>query len=587
MAVSHAAPAAPPTAPSPLDDRGLGLTHKQILVVMSGLMLGMLLAALDQTIVTTALQTIAQDFGRQDLYSWVLTSYLLTSTASTPLYGKLSDLYGRKLIFQASIVIFLFGSVLCGASQSMLQLVIFRGVQGLGAGGLISLALAIIGDIIPPRDRGKYQGYFGAVFGSASVIGPVLGGTLTQSVDWRWVFYVNIPLGIVALVVINRVLHLPVVRRKVSIDWTGAALLVVGVSLLLIAVQDSGRAARISGGNGLLMAAGAAVLVGFVLWERKAVEPVLPLRLFRGSVFRVTSGLSFVTGAVMFGVIIFLPQYMQIVRGASPTAAGLRLLPLMAGLLLTSITSGRIISRVGRYKAFVVAGTAIAAFGMFLLSRIQVDTSAVTLAGYMFVMGFGLGLFMQTTVLAIQNAVDRTDLGVATSTATFFRTLGGAIGAAVLGAILLAQQRHELIARLGPGAAGTPAAGNGVRGGLDGLPAAVQTAVRQAFTDSMTHAYRVALPVAALAFVLALLLRDLRLRGAAAPAAGGAGNPGVELRGTPGAELRGTPGAELPGTPGAALEEAAGAALEEAAGAALEEAAGARTASTEPALPPQ
>ena len=479
-------------APKPRADASPGgYTHRQILVIMSGLILGMLLAALDQTIVSTALTRISEDLHRQDLYSWVVTSYLLTSTASTPLYGKISDLYGRKRIFQFAIVLFLIGSALSGLSQSMYQLIAFRAVQGLGAGGLMSIALAIVGDVIPPRERGRYQGYFGAVFGASSVLGPLIGGLLVQ-IDWRLVFYVNLPLGALALVVVNRVLQVDHQRRKAKIDWLGATALVTGVSGVLIAVQNYGTQASMSTLSWIFGLGGLALLGGFVWWEGKAAEPILPLRLFRNDVFRVTTSLSLITGAVMFGAIIFLPQYMQLVRGVSPTMSGLQLLPLLGGLLLTSIGSGYLISHFGRYRGYVIAGTALLVLGTALLTQIHVTTNFWTLSGIIFVVGFSLGLFMQTTTLATQNSVELSDMGVATSAVSFFRTLGGAIGTSVLGAVLLGHARAvapDQVAAHGP-----------------------RLGALYAFTAGMDRAYLWAVPVAVLAFVVALFLREAPLR---------------------------------------------------------------------------
>lgn len=506
------------TGTTPSDLRGGGpveYTHRQILVIMSGLMLGMLLAALDQTIVSTALTTISRDFHRLDLYSWVVTSYLLTSTVTTPLYGKVSDLFGRKRIFQFAIVVFLLGSALSGLSQNMFQLIIFRGIQGLGAGGLMSLALSIVGDVIPPRDRGRYQGYFGAIFGLASVLGPLIGGFLVDYASWRWVFYVNLPIGAVALVVINRVLKLDHNPRRVKIDFTGALLLVGGVSLILVGVQDAGEKARVTTASLAYSLLGLALVVAFTWWERKASEPILPLRLFRNSVFRISSALSLITGAVMFGAIIFLPQYLQTVRGVSPTLSGLRLLPLLTGLLITSIGSGQLISRRGRYKKYVVAGTGIMVVGIALLTRITVTTGGWTLAGMIFIVGIGLGLFMQTLVLATQNSIAQSDMGVGTSAVTFFRTLGGAIGASGLGAILIAQQRST---------AAPDIARYGLRGGL-----------QHAFTHGMDQAYLWALPIAVLAFGLSFLLKEMQLRnrlGSATAPASPEDEPGVVPAGT-------------------------------------------------------
>jgi EmrB/QacA subfamily drug resistance transporter len=493
-----------------------GYSHRQIMVIMSGLMLGMLLAALDQTIVSTALTRISEDFHRQDLYSWVVTSYLLTSTVTTPLYGKISDLIGRKAVFQFAIVVFLIGSALSGLSQSMVQLIIFRGVQGLGAGGLMTLALSIVGDVIPPRERGRYQGYFGAVFGASSVIGPLVGGFLVDQASWRWVFYVNLPIGVIALVVINRVLHVSHTRRQARLDVPGALLSVGGVSLILVAVQQIGNAAAVNATSLTYGIVGVLLVVAFALWETRASEPILPLRLFRNRVFSVTVVLSLITGAVMFGAIIFLPQYMQLVRGVSPTMSGLRLLPLLAGMLLTSIWSGRTISRIGRYRIFVIVGTGILAAGLALLSFITTATNYWVLSGMLFVVGVGLGLFMQTLTLATQNAIDPKDMGVGTSAVTFFRTLGGAVGAAVLGAVLIEQERTHL-------AADTAKYHTKALGTM------------HAFVGGMDRAFEWSIPVAVLSFALSFLLKEIKLRSAAArPAATEAGQEAAAV--VPGGE---------------------------------------------------
>ena len=467
-------------------------SHRQILLIMSGLMMGLLLASLDQTIVSTALTTISRDFHRVDLYSWVVTAYLLTSTASTPLYGKISDQFGRKRVFQTAILIFLAGSALSGLSQNMYQLIVFRGVQGLGAGGLMTLAFAIVADVIPMRERGRYQGYFGATFAVSSVIGPLVGGFLVDQASWRWVFYVNIPVGIVALIVINRVLQVDRHSRRSKVDIAGSLLIVSGVSLFLVGVQLAGSAAKITPASLAYGLSGLTLVGAFVLWERRAPEPIVPLFLFRDRVFTVANILGFITGTVMFGALIFIPLFLQTVQGVSPTASGLRMLPMLAGVLLTSITVGRIVSRIGRYRIFVIVGTAVLAVGLALMTTISVTTGVWELAGMMFVVGAGLGMFMQTLVLAVQNSVPPQHMGAGTATITFFRTLGGAIGAAVLGAVLILKEGQAYPRYLAEY--------------HDPL-----VAHAHAFVYGMDQAFIYGLPVAVLAFVLSFFMRDTEL----------------------------------------------------------------------------
>jgi EmrB/QacA subfamily drug resistance transporter len=468
-------------------------TQRQTLAIMSALMLGMGLAALDGTIVSTALTTISRDFHRPDLYSWVVTSYLLTSTVTTPLYGKVSDQFGRKRIFQFAIVVFLMGSALSGLSGSMYQLIVFRGFQGLGAGGLMSLAFSIVADVIPPRERGRYQGYFGAVFGAASVIGPLVGGFLVDEASWRWVFYVNLPVGVVTLVVINKVLQLDHNPRRPKIDFGGALLLVAGVALLLVGVQIIGEDAMVTHTAAIYGAAGLVGIAAFVYWEaRRAQEPILPLGLLRNRVFTVCCAVAITTGAIVLGATIFLPQYLQATRGVSPTLSGIWLLPLLGGTILTSTISGRIVTRTGRYKVFVVAGVGITGIGIALLTQITMTTSYWTIAVMVFVSGFGSGMFMQMLILVVQNAVKPSELGVGTSSVTFFRSLGGAIGASALGAILIARERTVRAAEI--------AAHGPKRGPLYG------------FTSGMDHAFLWSLPFCVIAFALTFFIREVSLR---------------------------------------------------------------------------
>ena len=468
-------------------------THRQILIIMSGVGVGLLLASLDQTIVSTALTRISRDFHRVDLYGWVVTAYLLTQTATTPLYGKLSDQFGRKRMFQIAIVIFLLGSVISGLSQNMYELIAFRAVQGLGGGGLLTLSFAIMGDVIAPRDRGRYQGYFGGVFAISSVLGPLIGGLLVDHASWRWVFYVNVPLGAAGLILVNRTLVMDHAPRRAKVDVLGSTLVVGGVSLLLIGVQLASAASRLTATSWAYIGPGLVLLVAFIWWESRAAEPVIPLYLFRNRIFAVVSTLSLINGSVMFGALLFLPLYYQTVRGVSPTEAGFRLLPLLAGVLITSINVGRAVSRRGRYRLFVNIGTAVMAVGVALTSTITVSTGAWTLSGMLFVIGVGLGFFNQILITAIQNAVPQGYIGVASAAVTFFRTLGGAIGAAVLGAILLLRERSSLPGyqrRYGPGI----------------------EAAHHAFVYGLHQAFLWSVPLAVAGFGLSFLLQEVRLR---------------------------------------------------------------------------
>ena len=490
------------------------LSHRQILVVFAGLMTGMLLAALDQTVVATALPTIVGELGGLEHLSWVVTAYLLTSTASSPLYGKVSDLYGRRRVFQFAIVVFLIGSTLAGLSRNMGQLIAFRAVQGLGAGGLFVMALTIIGDILSPRERGRYQGYMGSVFAFSSVAGPLLGGLCVDHLTWRWIFYINLPLGAVALVVTSFALNLPFVRRPHRIDYEGAALLIAGVSCLLLVTVWGGT--EYPWGSPLIAglgAAGALLTVLFVLREHYADEPILPLRLFRNRVFTLTGGAGFILGLCMLGGAIFLPLFLQVATGASATNSGLLILPLTAGVVIMSITTGRLITRTGRYKFWPVVGSVFMTGGLFLLSRMEVSTSRLESSLYMLVLGLGLGMVMQVLIIALQNAVEHRDLGIATSTNTFFRSLGGAFGAALFGAILSGRLAYHLPRLLPPDAGPIdPALITGSPAMIRTLPPAVQTAVAEAFARSIVSVFRWAIPFAAISLILALAIPEHPLR---------------------------------------------------------------------------
>jgi EmrB/QacA subfamily drug resistance transporter len=499
------------------------LSHRQMLTAMGALMVGMLLAALDQTIVSTALPTIVGDLGGINHLSWVVTAYLLAATISTPLYGKLGDLYGRKRLFQVAIAIFVGGSMLSGLSQNMLELIGFRALQGLGAGGLMVSAQAMIGDFVPPRERGRYQGMMGGIFALASVAGPLLGGFLTDSASWRWIFYINVPLGVVALLV--TAVALPKTARRVEhrVDWLGAGLLAAAASSFILMTTWGGtQYAWLSAPIIALAAAGVVLLSVFFVVERRVAEPIIPPRLFRSSVFNVAGGVGFVVGFAMFGAVVFLPLFLQLVDSASATSSGLNLLPLMAGLLIASVGSGQLISRSGRYKIFPVTGTALAALAMLLLSTIGPDTPRALLSVYMGLLGAGLGMTMQVLVLAVQNAVDRRDLGVATSSATFLRSIGSSFGVAIFGAIFNSQLTTNLRANLPASALGGSISAGSLQGNpaaLQKLPAAIHSGLVTSVSDSLHVVFLTAVPILAVAFVLTLLLREVPLASRAKPRA--------------------------------------------------------------------
>jgi EmrB/QacA subfamily drug resistance transporter len=488
-----------------------GVAERQpVRLIFGALLLVLLLASLDQTIVSTALPTIVGDLGGISKLSWVVTAYLLASTVVGPLYGKLGDLYGRKGVLQAAIVIFLVGSALCGISQNMTELIVFRAIQGLGGGGLFVVTIAVVGDIIPPRERGRYQGYFGGVFGVSTVLGPLLGGFFVDNLSWRWIFYVNIPIGLVALAVIATAFQARTENVSHSVDYLGAALVAGGLTAIVLYTSLGGTTYAWDAPQMIaLIVGGFALLVAFVFVEARAAEPILPLEIFRNRVFTVTSAVGFVIGFGFFGAITYLPLYLQDVKGHSPTISGLLITPMMAGLLITSIGSGQLISRFGRYKPFPIAGTAIMAVGLGLLSRLQVDTPTAVAGVYMFVLGLGLGLVIQVLVLAAQNAVDYQYLGVASSGSTLFRQVGGSIGVAIFGAIFANQLSANLAASL-PAGAHVPTSPNPVA--LKQLPAAVHTVYVTAISDALQPVFLAAAGTAVAAFLLSWLLPELPLK---------------------------------------------------------------------------
>jgi EmrB/QacA subfamily drug resistance transporter len=490
------------------------LTQRQILVVFSGLLLVMLLAALDSTIVATALPTIVGELGGLARLSWVVTAYLLAQTIVTPLYGKLGDLYGRKRVLQSAIVLFLLGSALCGMSRSMNQLIAFRALQGLGGGGLLVTTQAIVGDIVSPRERGRYQGIFGAAFGLASLLGPLIGGYFTTHWTWRWIFYINLPLGAVSLVVLRATLPARVPRDRPRLDYAGAGLLATALAGIILTTDLGGTA--LPWASLPVIAAGAVSLlavVGFVAVESRAAEPVLPLRLFASRDFTVAAVLGFIVGFSLFGAVAYVPVFLQVVTGASPTASGLQMVPMMAGMFATSIAAGQFVSRTGRYRVLPIAGLGIISAGMFGVTCLTAHTGTAAVVGAMLVVGVGLGLVMQVLVIAVQNAVDHRDLGVATSGTTLFRLIGGSLGTAALGVVFASTLAARLADVPGAEALLGSAAGTGLTpSAIAALPPAIRASYTAAFAQATHAAFVVATAVATCGFALSWLLPERSLR---------------------------------------------------------------------------
>ncbi|GGW40149.1 MDR family MFS transporter [Streptomyces caelestis] len=493
-----------------------GKRPKSVRVVLLALMIAMMLAMLDNMIIGTAMPTIVGELGGLEHLAWVVTAYTLATAASTPLWGKLGDMYGRKGTFMTSIVIFLIGSALSGMAQNMGELIGFRAIQGLGAGGLMVGVMAIIGDLIPPRERGKYQGMMAGVMALAMIGGPLVGGTITDNWGWRWAFYINLPLGVVALVAVSVVLHLPKKRSEARIDYLGAALLTVGITAIVLVTTWGGTEYAWSSTRIMeLIGIGVAALVGFVFWQTKAAEPVLPLHIFRSRNFTLMSVIGFITGFVMFGATLFLPFYQQAVQGASATNSGLLLLPMLGAMLVTSMVAGRVTTNTGKYKVFPVVGSVLMVVGLYLLSTMDTGTSRLTSGVFMAVVGFGMGCLMQITMLVAQNSVEMKDMGVASSSTTLFRTLGSSFGVAIMGALFNHRVQDVMAERAGAlGSKVTEQSAQLDQAGLAKLPEAAREAYQHAVSSGMHSAFLLGAVVAVVALAAAVFVKEVPLKGA-------------------------------------------------------------------------
>jgi len=489
---------------------------RSVRVVLLALMIAMLLAMLDNMIVGTAMPTIVGELGGLEHLSWVVTAYTLATAASTPIWGKLGDMYGRKGAFMTSIVLFLIGSALSGMAQDMGQLIGFRAIQGLGAGGLMVGVMAIIGDLIPPRERGKYQGMMAGVMAFAMILGPLVGGTITDHWGWRWSFYINLPLGVVALLAVSAVLHLPKKRKQGNIDYLGAVLLTLGISSIVLVTTWGGTeyawgSARIME----LIGIGVAALVGFVFWQTKVTAPILPLHIFRSRNFTLMSVIAFFTGFVMFGAVLFLPLYQQSVQGASATNSGLLLLPMLGAMLAVSMVAGRVTTNSGRYKVFPLAGSVLMIVGLFLLAQMDTGTTRLTSGVYMAVLGAGMGCLMQVTMLVAQNSVEMRDIGVASSSSTLFRTLGSSFGVAIMGALFNHRVQDVMSERAGAiGSKVTEQSAQLDAASLAKLPALAREAYQHAVSAGTHSAFLLGSVVAVVSLIAAVFVKEVPLKGA-------------------------------------------------------------------------